>query len=116
MIPRATRETTSNISDGEMMDEFAGDDWYVSKKDPNRRKILAILFLARSEIMDTTHQPNKKEVWPQFVRVKWQKPVYTDKCIGDVNNRNDIKDILKAMWRKYRSEEREPHPVSVLFR
>ena len=87
------------------MDDYAGDDWYVSKKDHSRMKILAILFLARNEIKDTTHQPNKTEVWPQFVRVKWQKPVYADKCISDVNNWNDMKDILKAMWRKYKSEE-----------
>ena len=87
------------------MDDYPGEDWYVSKKDDRRMKILAPLFLARNEIKDTTHQPNKKEVWPQFVRVKWQKPVYADKCIGDVNNWNDIKDILKAMWRKYKSEE-----------
>ena len=106
MIPRAhTGGRTSNISDDEMMDGFAGDDWYVSKKDHHRRKILAILYLARNEIMDTINQRHKKDVWPQFVRVKWQKPVYADKFLSDVNNWIDIQHILKSMWRKYRSEE-----------
>ena len=55
---------TSNISDDEMMDEFAGDAWYVSKKNHHRKKILAILCLARNKIMDTINQPYKKDLWP----------------------------------------------------
>ena len=88
-----------------MMDEFARDHWYVSKGHHHRRKILTILFLARNEIRNTDHEPYKKEVWPQFVRVKWEKPVYADKCLSDVNNWKDIRYILKAMWRKYKSEK-----------
>ena len=68
-------------------------------------EILAILFLARNEITNTDYEPHKKEVWPQFVRVKWQKPVYADKCLSDVNNWKDIRYILKAMWQKYKSEK-----------
>ena len=88
-----------------MMDEYAGDDWYVPRNNHHRRKILAILLLAKNAIMDTTHQPHKDDVWPNFERVKLQKPVYAGKCLSDVSNWKDIKDILKAMSRKYRSEE-----------
>lgn len=52
------------------------------------------------------HQPHKKDVWPKFVKAKWQNPNYVKKFgVSDVNDWNDIKDILKAMWQKYRNKK-----------
>ena len=66
---------------------------------------MAILYIARNDIENTNHQPHKKDVWPKFIKVKWQKPKYSEKCgINEVKDWNGIKDILKAMRQKYKSE------------
>ena len=55
--------------------------------------------------MESHHQPAKKEVWPIFQKAKWQKPKFYEKSGLTYLDWNDIKDVLKAMWRKYKKED-----------
>ena len=103
---KSKTDDSSDDSDQDVKidDRFNDDDWYVGKRF-KRSTILALVYLARLSITNTDHQPHKNKVWPTIQRVKWQKPEYFKKSeLGDWDWAK-IRDIVKAMWRKYKDED-----------
>ena len=78
---------------------YQRDDWYKSEK--SRMHILPLVYLSKSFLPIQSHQPCKKEFIVHLENIVMEKPDYArDSEIEDVQW-NDVKETLKAMWRKF---------------
>ena len=75
------------------------DDWY--KKEKCRMHILGFVYLPKSFLSNKSHQPHRKAFMDHLGSVIIENPEFGKDCQLDDVFWNDIKETLKAMWRKY---------------
>ena len=78
---------------------YQPNDWYKSEK--SRMHILALVYASKSFLPMESHQPHAKPFMAHLESIAIENPEYARDCgIEDVKW-IDVRDILKAMWRKY---------------
>ena len=78
---------------------YQPDDWYKSEK--SRMHILALVYASKSFLLVESHQPHAKAFMGHLESIATENPEYARDCGIDDIKWIDVKDRLKAMWRKY---------------
>ena len=84
---------------------YHADDWHKSEK--SRMHILGLVYLSKSFLPNKAHQPHRKAFMEHLECIVIKNPEFAKDCQLDDIVWNDIKDILKAMWRKYYKSDRK---------
>ena len=69
--------------------------------------MLALVYLSKSFLPTKSHQSHAKEFIKDLENIVNEKPEYARDCDIDNVKWNDIKETLKAMWRKYQKDNRK---------